>query len=81
MNFFVIGDQGGSCDDYFVLNDPTRNSEYLFNNGKVNRNSGKDITLDFSPHSGWIVQGCSADEVVTIQMRFSIMSTIQGVLA
>ena len=29
MNFFTIGDQGGSCDDYFVLNDPTRNSEYL----------------------------------------------------
>ena len=29
MNFFIIGDQGGSCDDYFVLNDPTRNSEYL----------------------------------------------------
>ena len=28
MNFFIIGDQGGSCDDYFVLNDPTRNSEY-----------------------------------------------------
>ena len=29
VNFFIIGDQGGSCDDYFVLNDPTRNSEYL----------------------------------------------------
>ena len=29
MNFFIIGNQGGSCDDYFVLNDPTRNSEYL----------------------------------------------------
>ena len=29
MNFFLIGNQGGSCDDYFVLNDPTRNSEYL----------------------------------------------------
>ena len=29
MNFFTIGDKGGSCDDYFVLNDPTRNSEYL----------------------------------------------------
>ena len=28
MNFFIIGNQGGSCDDYFVLNDPTRNSEY-----------------------------------------------------
>ena len=31
MNFFIIGNQGGSCDDYFVLNDPTRNSEYLGN--------------------------------------------------
>ena len=29
MNFFIIGDQVGSCDEYFVLNDPTRNSEYL----------------------------------------------------
>ena len=29
MNFFTIGHQGGICDDYFVLNDPTRNSEYL----------------------------------------------------
>ena len=29
FDFFVIGDQGDSCDDYFVLNDPTRNSEYL----------------------------------------------------
>ena len=29
VNFFIIGDQGDSCDDYFVLNDPTRNSEYL----------------------------------------------------
>ena len=29
MNFFIIGNQGGSCDDYFVLNDPTRNLEYL----------------------------------------------------
>ena len=26
---FTIGNQVGSCDDYFVLNDPTRNSEYL----------------------------------------------------
>ena len=32
MNFFIIGNQGGSCDDYFVLNDPTRNSEYLGTN-------------------------------------------------
>ena len=29
MNSFIVGNQGGSCDDYFVLNDPTRNSEYL----------------------------------------------------
>ena len=28
VNFFFIGDQGGSCDDYFVLNDPTRNLNY-----------------------------------------------------
>ena len=28
VNLFT-GDQGGSCDDYYVLNDPTRNSEHL----------------------------------------------------
>ena len=28
MNVYIIGDQGGSCDDYFVLNDPTRNLKY-----------------------------------------------------
>ena len=28
-NFFITGNQGGVCDEYFVLNDPTRNSEYL----------------------------------------------------
>ena len=46
MNFFIIGNQGGSCDDYFVLNDPTRNSEYL----------GFDYCDDLGdPHSspGW----------------------------
>ena len=26
---FISGNQGDSCDDYFVLNDPTRNLEYL----------------------------------------------------
>ena len=29
MVLFISGDQGDSCDDYFVLNDPTRNLEYL----------------------------------------------------
>ena len=29
VNFFITGSQGGVCDEYFVLNDPTRNSEYL----------------------------------------------------
>ena len=29
MVLFISGDQDDSCDDYFVLNDPTRNSEYL----------------------------------------------------
>ena len=46
MNFFIIGNQGGSCDDYFVLNDPTRNSEYLSINyncdqlGRSNKSPG-----------------------------------------
>ena len=35
MVLFITGDQGDSCDDYFVLNDPTRNSEYLGYLGNV----------------------------------------------
>ena len=29
MYFSITGNQGGSCDDYYVLNDPKRNSEYV----------------------------------------------------
>ena len=47
MNFFVIGDHGGSCDDYFVLNDPTRNSEYLYGSGYCD-----DIGYSFTS-PGW----------------------------
>ena len=31
--FFIIGLQGNSCDDYFILNDATRNSEYGYSGG------------------------------------------------
>ena len=48
MNFFIIGNQGGSCDDYFVLNDPTRNSEYLLVSGYCDT-----LSSSYTSSPGW----------------------------
>ena len=51
MDCFIVGSQGGSCDDYYVLNDPTRNSEYLLDNVFCDQ-----LNFDTSPDwqgAGW----------------------------
>ena len=48
LHYHILGAQGNSCDDYYVLNDPTRNSEYGYDNGYCDK---VDYFLGVSP--GW----------------------------